>query len=379
MQSKSIKGVTPAAIKVALEKSMEDGFQPTLAFVFMSIKLDRAAVCRIFKEANIAIYGATTAGEFTDQKITNEAAAILLLEIDTTAFRLILEEYEPETVMETARKIARKGKEIFNNPAYIVSASHLEVPHENIVEGFVSEVGKDINMLGGNAADDYIMSGSYVFTNDKHSERGILTLVLDQEKVIVEGLAVSGWKPVGTPKTVTKSEGCWLFTIDDQPALDVLMKYTGIEINMEDKGDVYVQLGATFPLQVLHESGSPIMKPPLLFNRENKAVFIGGIIPQGSKIRFSLPPDFEVVDAVVNSAKKIKSTRLPKADAMVIFSCCGRLGAFGPLIDDEIKGLSEVWEVPMAGFFTYGEYGKTESGHTDYHGTTCSWVALKEK
>ena len=64
MLSKSIKGATPQAIQIALEKSMEDGFQPTLAFVFMSIKLDKAAVCHIFKEANIAIYGATTAGEF---------------------------------------------------------------------------------------------------------------------------------------------------------------------------------------------------------------------------------------------------------------------------------------------------------------------------
>ena len=152
-----------------------------------------------------------------------------------------------------------------------------------------------------------------------------------------------------------------------------------MEINLEDKEDVYVQLGATFPLQVLHEKGSPSMKPPLMFNRENKAIFIGGAVSQGAKIRFSLPPDLDVVDAVVDSARKVKSTRLPEAEAMVVFSCCGRLGAFGPLINDEIEGLADVWKVPMAGFFTYGEYGKTEGGHTDYHGTTCSWVALKEK
>lgn len=379
MNAISIKGKSPKEIKSALDKCTKDGFRPTLAFVFMSIKMDREAVCEIFNEAGIAIYGATSAGEFTDKDITSEAAAILLLDINPNAFKLIFEEYEPETVIDTARKIAREGKQIFQNPAYIVSASHLEAPHENIVKGFVSEVGKDINMLGGNAGDDYQMSGSYVFTNKKHSERGILTLVLDQGKVIVDGLAVSGWKPVGTPKTITKSEGNWVYTIDNQPALDLLMKYTGVEINLDDKDDVYVQLGVSFPLQVLHESGSPIMKPPLLFNRENKAIFIGGVIPQGAKIRFSLPPDFEVVDAVLNSAKKVKANRLPEADAMLIFSCCGRFGAFGPLINDEVNGLSEVWKVPMAGFFTYGEYGKTENGHTDYHGTTCSWVALKEK
>lgn len=378
MQSKSINGTSTSEVLHALEKSMEDGFQPTLAFVFMSIKMDRAAICEIFTEAGIAIFGATSSGEFTDKDITNGATAILLLDINPKVFRLIFEDYLPETVCETAKKIAKEGKRIFQNPAYVVSASHLEIPHEDIVKGFVSEVGKDINMLGGNAGDDFELKGGYIFSNEKYSERGILTLVLDQEKIIVEGLAVSGWKPVGTPKTITKSEGNWVFTIDNQPALDVLMKYTGVEINLADRDDIYIQLGASFPLQVLHDSGSPIMKPPLMFNRENRAVFIGGLIPQGAKVYFSLPPDFEVVDAVVDSAKNVKSNHLPEADAMIIFSCCGRLGAFGPLIEDEVKGLSGVWKVPMAGFFTYGEYGRTESGHTDYHGTTCSWVALKE-
>ena len=102
-----------------------------------------------------------------------------------------------------------------------MSASHLENKHESIVEGFVAAIGKDLMMLGGNAADDLLMVGSYVFTEERHSERGIITLVLDQDKVIVEGLAVSGWKAVGTPKTITKSGGNWIYTIDDQPALDV--------------------------------------------------------------------------------------------------------------------------------------------------------------
>jgi hypothetical protein len=33
----------------------------------------------------------------------------------------------------------------------------------------------------------------------------------------------------------------------------------------------------------------------------------------------------------------------------------------------------------MAGFFTYGEYGKTINGKPEFHSGTNSWVALKEK
>ena len=71
-------------------------------------------------------------------------------------------------------------------------------------------------------------------------------------------------------------------------------------------------------------------------------------------------------------------TSLHEADAMMIFSCIGRLEHLGPMAEAEITGLKEVWNVPIAGFFTYGEFGTPEGGHADFHGTTCSWVALKE-
>jgi hypothetical protein len=33
----------------------------------------------------------------------------------------------------------------------------------------------------------------------------------------------------------------------------------------------------------------------------------------------------------------------------------------------------------MAGFYTYGEFGKGLNGKHEFHSTTCSWVTLKEK
>jgi len=33
----------------------------------------------------------------------------------------------------------------------------------------------------------------------------------------------------------------------------------------------------------------------------------------------------------------------------------------------------------MAGFFAYGEFGRTHSGNNEFHNNTCCWVALKEK
>ena len=56
-----------------------------------------------------------------------------------------------------------------------------------------------------------------------------------------------------------------------------------------------------------------------------------------------------------------------------------RLSALGPMARQENEGLADVWKAPMAGFYTYGEFGKGINGKHEFHSTTNSWVALKEK
>ncbi len=66
MKGKSIKGKSKAEIQIALEQSLEDGFTPTLAIVFLSVKQNIEAISTLLDEKNIQLFGATTAGEFID-------------------------------------------------------------------------------------------------------------------------------------------------------------------------------------------------------------------------------------------------------------------------------------------------------------------------
>ena len=53
MKAKSLKGKSPEEIKSALAESMNDGYKPTLAIVFISIKQDRRSVLEILSENDI--------------------------------------------------------------------------------------------------------------------------------------------------------------------------------------------------------------------------------------------------------------------------------------------------------------------------------------
>ena len=122
------------------------------------------------------------------------------------------------------------------------------------------------------------------------------------------------------------------------------------------------------------------MRPTLLANLEDQSILCGGIVENGDVFRFSLPPDFEVIDKVIESSIEIKKNNMPDADALIVFSCVGRFASLGPMINYELEGLTKTWHKPMIGFFCLGEFGKATGGDkAEFHGTTCSWVALKEK
>lgn len=92
-----------------------------------------------------------------------------------------------------------------------------------------------------------------------------------------------------------------------------------------------------------------------------------------------MPPDFDIVEKVLQDAAELKKQRNAEAEALLIFSCAGRISALGPMANAENQGLHEVWKTPMAGFYTYDEYGRAINGRQEFHSTTCCWVALEEK
>jgi hypothetical protein len=379
MIAKSIQGRSANEINAALNLSMSDGYKPTLAIVFLSISQDRNAVTSLLGEKGIEVFGATTNGEFIDENPAKESVAILLLDINPAYFRILFSGFPEKNYRETARSLAGEAIKLFKHPAFLIAGSNMETDAEQLLLGFEDVVGKEVNMFGGMAGDDYSFSEQFVFTNGHDSNRGIVVLVIDEEKIKIKGRATCGWKPVGTVKTVTKSEGNHVYTVDDIPVLDLTAKYGGLEDVSPDNKNLVFEIATNFPLQLQREKGDPVMRPGLIIDWNDHSFYCSGTVPQGSKIRFSLPPDFDVMERVINDAKELQVNEMPEADALVIFSCAGRIVALGPLMNMEIEGVKNIWNVPLVGMFSNAELGKAADGNLELHNLTTCCVALKEK
>lgn len=182
-----------------LVEAMRDGFAPTLAIVTLSNMDHVGALQDLFTSQDIALFGLTTANTFTEQGTESAEIVAMLLDIKPAQFRIVLNEYAGSTAYQAGFTTGITGKNTFTHPGFIISPIDFKMSGDEVIRGIIESAGKDATIMGGVAGNPSDFSGC-LFTNTKTTEAGILALVLDLDHIELHGLAVSGWKPVGTSK-----------------------------------------------------------------------------------------------------------------------------------------------------------------------------------
>jgi len=384
MKAKSIKGSSAAEIQLALQDVINDNFKPTLAIVFISVKQDRKAVCELLRKAGIDVFGATSCGEFINGHQSEGEIVILLLNPSRNNYTFLLQETVSKNLEEAASQIAKEALDAFSNPTFLLTCTGLNGKAEyfdgaGLVKKLVHFIGEDKIFFGGMAGDDWTFKGSFIFTNEKETGDGIAALVFDADKISLDGMAIHGWKPLGIARKFTKCRGTLVYTIDDKPAVEMYLKYLGMsDKSWDEKFDMFKELSIHFPFIAMREDGETIIISPMSINAEEGALVMDTEVAEGGEFYFTTPPDFEISEEIISEAAAIKQAKEMQSDALVIFSCAGRPPVLGPLTIRENDGLAELWQAPMAGFYTYGEFGRAKGGKQHFHSGVCCWVALKE-
>jgi len=386
MKAKSIKGKSTEEIITAIEEAMADGYKPTISIVFISIKQDRNAIAELLHKNGIDILGATSCGEFINGHQSEGETVIMLLELSKENYSILFEVIGERSISDAAAQLANDSLQKFKNPSLIVCSTGMTTNGEyfdgaSMVKSIEKTIGPDKLFFGGMAGDDGTFTGSYIFTHGKETDFGIAAIVLDGDKISLQGMAITGWKRMGIARTVTKCTGSTIYTIDDMPAADMYFKYLGKEDKKTDRAfNLTDELGFSYPFITERvPGGETILITPRGIDYNDNALLVDMPTKEGTKLWFSMPPEFDIVEEIIDEANQLKNTYQQDADALLIFSCAGRQPVLGPLTTAENEGLHEVWKTPMAGFFTYGEIGRAKKGKQEFHSGACCWVAIKEK
>jgi hypothetical protein len=360
----SVEEIEPQLQSVRLE-----GLAPTLALVFSSVVHNLEELKDAFAKFDIEVFGASSSGEITDDEVHEQSIAVMLLDINRDAFRLKLFEGEGKSSSDVGQGVAEWAKPIYDNPAIILMSAGLHADGQQIVKGVIDTMERQVPLFGCLAGDELTFKETFVFDASQVIANGAVVLVFNQNAVELQGLAVCGWKGIGTPKTVTKAAGNIVYEIDDEPALDMYNQYLKI-------GDDPA-LAGEYPLLLIRDDDSVVLRAVMGVN-DDRSIFYAGTVPEGSKVKFSMPPGSEIIDLAIEQMSEFNQ-QIPNSNAIVLFSCKARHLALGPMVEDESSASHKLWNVPLVGFFTYGEIGPVLKGGCDFHNHTLVPVLINEK
>lgn len=362
--------------KDQLNQLISTSYAPTLGIVFSDVEFDNFQVGKIIEDASIQYIACSSSGEIVNGVSYSKCISASFFDFDKSWFSIVHQSIGEDESYASGVELANVALARINNPAFI-SLFTLNVNGEKLIAGVNDIIGDDPNLFGGMAADDVTFK-PYLFTSEKKDFEGIHTIVLDNDKIELNSFAIAGWEPIGTEHTITKSKNNVVYEINDEPALDFFKKFFGFYSDpLAQKESNVSTVNSQYPLQIIREEGT-VLRAPLNSDEANKSLIMAGPITQGERFKFSIAPGFEVIDQTIDSFKKFKEL-VDKPDALLLFTCKARHWAFGPMIDEEIEALNELWNVPYHGFFSFGEIGKNQDQSTDFFNETCCLVTLKAK
>ncbi|MBR0429632.1 MAG: GGDEF domain-containing protein [Lachnospiraceae bacterium] len=203
----------------------------------------------------------------------------------------------------------------------------------------------EVEIFGGVAVGDEAHP-SYVFVNgEAFSTDGSVFAVYSGSNLHMEATRMFGWKAIGYPFEVTRSEGPVVYELDHKPAYEVYNHYLHID---KDKNFFYEAL--EFPWEVEVDANIDGYIRHAKSVREDGAIVMSSDIPQGSHVRMTYGDPRRMIDHTKRAGERIRAFA---PDALVLFNCMGRKLFWAERCNDEMRELARF--APSVGFSALGE------------------------
>ena len=248
-----------------------------------------------------------------------------------------------------------------------------------IVRGAYRVVGAEVPLVGGCAGDDLRMAATAQFHDGRVLRRSVVAAAIASDAPLGIGVR-HGWRRVGDPMVVTRSDGSRVHALDDAPALDVYLDRLGAPADARHDAATFTRFALTHPLGLSRRSGEEVRFVAGADFGDRSLQCIAQV-PQGGLTWFMEGDDASVLaatDAACGDA--LAALALGGHDrplGLLAFDCIARRGVLGdPGIHAEVDRIAAfAGGAPVAGFYTYGEIARTH-GISGFHNQTLVVLAV---
>jgi len=229
--------------------------------------------------------------------------------------------------------------------------------------------------IGGLASGETEAGKHALIINQTIERSGMVGLALYGD-IEMRPLLAQGCRPIGAPMIVTKCTNNLVFSLNGQPATQVLDElYSSLSKIEQNQFRSSPHLGlAMLPQQQVLSQGDFLIRNLIGVGREAGVLAIGALLEENQTVQFHLrdpeTASSELHDLLGRYSRR--PTGQPPAGAL-LFSCLGRgKNLFGVKHHDASVFAQHTGDVPLGGFFCNGEIGPLH-GQTFLHGYTSSF------
>ena len=355
--------------------------EPKLVVVFAGISHDFAELLAGINEVSngAPLVGCSTHGEISAVGPRDDSVVVAMLggdgfSVATTAFEAASghQREAGASAAETASMV-----EDLPHKALLLLTDGFIRDQEEILRGAYSVVGASIPLFGGASADGWRFTRTYQLHGNKVLTDAVVSATIASTSPI--GLSVRhGWRKVGEPMMVTRSSDGRIYTLDDEPAMDVYLRRLGAPDETFHDASEFSKFALSRPAGVERRSGIEVRNFSTDVDMAGRSLGGGGDLPEGC-LTWTMEGDEASILAAATDActEALGELEGQPAVGMLTFSCAALRAVLG---DDGIAREGErlsaaAGEVPFAGFYTYGEIAR-QRGIDGFHNQTIVVLAV---
>jgi hypothetical protein len=372
-------GETVDAATRALDAAIA-GDDAKLLVVFCSQSHDLQALVETIDERSggVPLIGCSTAGEIANAGPGDASVVVTAMGGDGLEVATGRGSEASTRLREAGEEAARCITSVEGpNRALLMLTDGLSGDQQEIVRGAYSVVGASVPLVGGCAGDGLKMKKTFQFCDDEVISDAVVAAAIASDAPIGIGVR-HGWRRVGEPMLVTKSEDNRVQEIDGRPALEVYFERLDVPDRARHDPAEFTAFSSTHPLGLASRGEEHHVRFISGADFEEGSLLSIAEVPQGGLV-WTMEGDahsvLEATDGACDDALASLNGESPAG--LLAFDCIARRGVLGDNgIKDEISRIAEKGgEAPVAGFYTYGEIARTR-GIAGFHNQTLVILAV---
>ena len=376
-------------------------FKPTLALLFISSELDIEEVAGGAAEVlgDCPIIGTSSAGEIADGYFSHSAVVSVIasprLRVHVGLGNAVSSDFKkavnqalesagvshyfsPEHALHQMLHISSSPRGF--SPVFLTlfspGATKLRpsLSHDIHTE-LRKRSGNRIPILGGSSSDYFRFEANHqIFNGSVYSDSIVLAFI---EADILFGLGMAhGFSPTTKRALVTRACGHVIKELDGRPAVEVCAEL--LEMPIDHLGDGVVWF-SQFPFGATDVYGNSILHVPEYILPDGSIQF--GPVMQNDQVLTLMRADGSdiALAGVTAYENAVRSGGLKKPCLAVMLSCALRKRLMGAGEQREMELIRTRTNIPVSGFYTFGEQGMSSDGLPVYSNQSVSMLVFSDE